>query len=379
MRTLIPVILFTLAIAVYAMATPSIIPTEPMTIAFTSRDLNKALEEAGSNKPQMEAALKAVKPEQRKAMEFLIINMPVSDLKTLTKDYLVENVEFAYKARKEMKWGKDIPEDLFINYVVPYANITERRDNWRKDFYNRFKDVVKDCKTMEEAVLKLNKDVFEILNVKYHATLRKKPNQSPYESIEAGYASCSGLSVLITDVCRALCIPSRLAGVLTWANKPENHIWSEVWTHEWRYIGAGEPNDLDVAWFSEISTKIDPNNPEYGVYALSFQRTNLCYPPAWRYARSQVFAENITPFYTSRRNVKLSLAKEGGKACKAKVTLKLDGKIVAEKVVDGSGSFIIPGGKSYDAEITETKGSKTVTKKIEVPDQDDQMILLSLS
>lgn len=343
-----------------------------------TRDLAKALEEAGHNRAQLESALKAVNPKHRKAMEFLIVNMPKDDLVSLKKDYLVDNVEYAYKARKTMPWGKDVPEDLFLNDVLPYSNLTERRDNWRKDFYDRFSVMVKDCKTMEDAVLKLNIEVFKTFNVQYHATKCRKPNQSPYESIEIGYASCSSLSILITDACRAVGIPSRVVGVLCWDGKPENHCWSEVWTHEWRYIGAGEPNNLDTAWFTERVSKIDPTKPEYAVFAISFKRTGTCFPPAWRYSVRDVYAENVTDFYIHRRSVKVGLVNGEGKSFKAKVALKLGGETIVQDIVDGSRNFIIAGGQTYDAEITDPETSQTVTKKVTVPNKDNETVYLSL-
>ena len=43
-----------------------------------------------------------------------------------------------------------------------------------------------------------------MINVRYHARKRPKPDQSPYESIDAGFASCTGLSVLLIDACRSV-------------------------------------------------------------------------------------------------------------------------------------------------------------------------------
>jgi len=44
----------------------------------------------------------------------------------------------AYDVWENNQWGKKIPEDIFLNFLLPYASLNERRDNWRKDFKNRF-------------------------------------------------------------------------------------------------------------------------------------------------------------------------------------------------------------------------------------------------
>ena len=77
--------------------------------------------------------------------------------------------------------------------------LSERRDDWRADFLKRFLPLVKDCKSAGDAAQVLNRGVFKAVNVSYHATKRRKPDQSPYESMQIGYASCSGLSILLVD------------------------------------------------------------------------------------------------------------------------------------------------------------------------------------
>ena len=47
--------------------------------------------------------------------------------------------------------------------------------------------------------------VFKKLGVSYHATKRPRPDQSPFESIACGgHASCTGLSTMLVDACRAV-------------------------------------------------------------------------------------------------------------------------------------------------------------------------------
>src|SRR5260370_38763893 len=99
--------------------------------------------------------------------------------------------------------------------------------------------IVKDCQTPSEAAQKLNATIYTKLKVKY-ATDRKQPHQSPKESIEQGKASCTGLSILLSDACRSVAIPARLAGTPLWANKSGNHPWVEIWDGRWHFTGACE-------------------------------------------------------------------------------------------------------------------------------------------
>ena len=150
-------------------------------------EVARALESAGDNRAELVKVLRGAPTEQRNGMAFLVANMPERDLRTLRADFLTENVALAYRARNEMPWGKAVPEDLFLNDVLPYANVDERRDDWRKEFFDLCLPLVKDCKTPSEAAQKLNTELFPKLKLKY-STERKAPNQSPHESIEQGKA-----------------------------------------------------------------------------------------------------------------------------------------------------------------------------------------------
>ena len=46
-----------------------------------------------------------------------------------------------------------IPEEIFLDAVLPYANATEPRDPWRADFHARFAPLVKPlcCSTSESS------------------------------------------------------------------------------------------------------------------------------------------------------------------------------------------------------------------------------------
>src|SRR5688572_1841377 len=165
-------------------------------------EVEQALANAGDNRSELEKTLDTVPLDRRKGVAFLIANMPDADLKTLNADFLLSNVELAYKARTDLPWGKDIPEEIFLNDVLPYANVDEKRDAWRKEFFDLCLPIVKQCKTPSEAAIKLNSEIFKHLKVGY-STKRKAPNQSPKESIESGKASCTGLSIVLSDACRS--------------------------------------------------------------------------------------------------------------------------------------------------------------------------------
>ena len=243
-------------------------------------------------------ALRAAPAPQRRGLEFILENMPRRDREGLSTEFLLENVALAYEALDQAPWGKTIPEDIFLNEILPYAALSERRDDWRKTLREKCLPLVKDSKTPSEAAHRLNQTLFDLVKVRY-STQRKKPDQSPLESMELGLASCSGLAILLVDACRSVGIPARLAGTPNWIDHAGNHTWVEIWDQGWRFAGAAEPSPegLDHAWFVPMAAQALKDVPEHAIYAASFKKTGLAFPLNWVKGENPVSAVNVTDRY----------------------------------------------------------------------------------
>lgn len=268
--------------------------------------IDRTIATAGDNAKELKKALKEVPRNEREGMAFLISYMPERDAKTLSAAFLLENVQYAYKARAEFPWAKEVPDSVFLNDVVAYANLNENRESWRKDFYERFKKYVAPCKTMREAIDSVNKNVRDELLVDYN-TKREKPDQAPYESMRQHMASCSGLSILLTDAFRAVGIPSRVAGTPAWHDDRGNHNWNEVWIDgQWRFTEYYPSDDLDQSWFLTDAGKAIKEDVRKAIYAASFKPTDYYFPLVWDESIRYVHAENVTDRYTSLYRAQLS-------------------------------------------------------------------------
>ncbi len=268
--------------------------------------IDRTIATAGDNAKELKKALEEVSRNEREGMAFLISYMPERDAKSLSADFLLENVQYAYKARAEFPWAKEVPDSVFLNDVVAYANLNENRESWRKDFYERFKKYVAPCKTMREAIDSVNKNVRDELLVDYN-TKREKPDQAPYESMRQHMASCSGLSILLTDAFRAVGIPSRVAGTPAWHDDRGNHNWNEVWIDgQWRFTEYYPSDDLDQSWFLTDAGKAIKEDVRKAIYAASFKPTGCYFPLVWDENIRYVHAENVTDRYTSLYRAQLS-------------------------------------------------------------------------
>ena len=355
--------------------------------------LEKALPLAGQNRGELEAALAQVPAAQRPGMQFLIAHMPNRDLTSLSAKFLLENVRLAYVARQGSPWKDQLSDEIFFNNVLPYANINERRDNWRQDFYDRFHPLVEDAKTPSEAAAILNREIFRRLSVKY-STKRAKADQSPYESIKSGLASCTGLAVLLVDACRAVGVPARFVGTPLWSDKSGNHSWVEVWDAGWHFTGAAEPtgNALDRAWFTRRASAAQREHPLHAIYAVSFRRTPQRFPFVWDRRIDYISAVNVTDRYTQQRATLPADAvhvmfrvvdKPQGERQTAKVRV-LDGTKVAFAGVTNDERFdandhltaVLPQNASFLLEVT---SQDQVRRQVIRTQQAEQLVTVSLA
>lgn len=310
-------------------------------------EVKSMLEQAGDNREELEKALSKSPKSQSKAMRFLIAYMPESDAKTVKADFLLNNVKWAYKARETFRWARAVPEEVFLNDVLPYASLNERRDDWREDFYKRFSKHVKDAKNQQEALDAVNKLIREEVKVEYN-TKRKKPDQSPYESMELGVASCTGLSILLNDAFRAVGIPSRVVGTPAWTTKRGNHNWVEVWTtddkqwHFTEYYPDGK--GLDHGWLLGDAARGNPKSFIHSIYASSWKPTGQHFPLVWNMKNKQVPAVNVTERY-----IKLGGIKDGEDLCELRIHLMREGKRVQVPVVVTQGDLKLAEGDSPKA------------------------------
>jgi hypothetical protein len=256
--------------------------------------------------PTWQPLLQHPDAEYRDCAIFLLRHLPAQDRQTLRPEFLLENIQLALQARHAQPWATTVPWAIFLNDVLPYACLDETREPWRKDFVQRFGTMVKNANSLEAAAKLINQNIEKTLGVKYN-TRRRAPNQSPFESMQQGMASCSGLSILLCDALRSVGIPARIAGVPTWATINGNHNWVEVWLgsddatqpesgwHFTEYNPDGQ--GWDHAWFMDRVANANPAQPATWIYASSWQPAAYAFPLVWDLKAKTVYGVNRTAAY----------------------------------------------------------------------------------
>ena len=252
----------------------------------------------------LESLMQECDPNHCRDMAYLLVNMPEGDRDTMSLELLKENVDYAVRVREQYAWAKALPEDVYLNDVLPYFVVDEVRDAWRKELYELFSPAVDTCATMYDALCAVNANIPRLTGVDYN-TLREKTNQSPRESMRQGMASCTGLSILLVDAYRAVGIPARFVGTASWHDNRGNHSWTEVWLDgQWRVTEYYFPSQLDHLWFMPDASKAVAEDRTYAIYATRFGKADDWFPMVWcgedesiEELPRWISAENVTQHY----------------------------------------------------------------------------------
>lgn len=251
--------------------------------------------------------------DMRKCMMFLYAYMPLPDLTDYSGVYYRENVSYSLKARREMPWGKSVPDREFMHFVLPVRVNNENLDESRRIFYNELKNRVQQL-SMYDAVLEVNHWCHE--KVTYQPSDSR--TSSPLASVKTAYGRCGEESTLLVAALRAVGIPARQVYTPRWAHTDDNHAWVEAWVDgTWYFLGACEPEPvLNKAWFnSSASRGIMMHTKVFGRYD----------GPEQVLGRTPCYTEiNVTSHYAPVSDVRVRVVnKKGNPVAGARVQFKV--------------------------------------------------------
>lgn len=242
--------------------------------------IEAALKKAGNNRPQLEKALKYssdTKNELKlKAMEFLITNMDIhntsdyywedasgqkieyselkypdfeeaknafvklkeqnpgikpksfisKDIETIQADFLIKNLENAFKAWKETEL-KNISFTDFCEYILPYRIDVEPLQQWRSIYSEKFKWINKQISSKEfSQVLPYVKDDYEKWFTNTWGEQRKEPlpRLSALQLLQRKQGPCPDIADLGVFIMRSQGVPATVNVIPFWATSTGGHF-----------------------------------------------------------------------------------------------------------------------------------------------------------
>jgi hypothetical protein len=170
----------------------------------------------------------------------------VYDYASMTSALLIEDVEVAFKAREKFPWCKNLPEDVFFKYVLPYRSTQEPLVSWRPEMLSDLTPLVKGLHTSSEVAEKINicnRDRFHFDPLYYrHPEDRDIPT-----CLDAGAGRCEDMSNLSNYSLRALGVPTTSDFTPWWPKGDNNHAWNTVYDNgKWHSFMGCEPSENPV-------------------------------------------------------------------------------------------------------------------------------------
>jgi hypothetical protein len=233
-------------------------------------------------------------------------------------------IQLALQAKMEYPWTDALPKDIFMEYVLNYANLNEARTNWRPLLVDTLRFNESDLwlsgdANLTSAVTWVNQHLWSRLGRGPDHPIVFKSGQTPLifdpmSIIAFGYASCTGTSVLFANALRAVGIPARVVGTPAWyGNRTQgNHNWVEVYDidsnngAEWKFLEPSPANagldtlDKDPCerWFCQASRY--PSSRVYAARLLKHTGSEPAtyFPLAWEWGNQDVPGVDRTQYYT---------------------------------------------------------------------------------
>jgi Transglutaminase-like superfamily len=225
-------------------------------------------------------------------------------------------ITLALDAKVAYPWTDGLPKDVFMDYVLNYANLNEARTNWRP--------LLVDALKFNESDLWRNQgegaDVSSVttwVNTHLWARLGRggepiyfKSRQTPLifdpmSIVAFGYASCTGTSILFCNALRSVGIAARVAGTPAWyGNRTQgNHNWVEVWDNGKGSGGGGRWKFLEPS----------PALPTVDTLDADPCRRWFCDPS--RYPASRVYAAKLSKAKTAPAAATPASVVDGSEDC----------------------------------------------------------------
>ena len=186
------------------------------------------------------------------ACKYLYAFMPYSDIGNYPFEVFLDYAENGVQLWRENQQVADMPEDIFLNYVlfhrVNEEEIAPCRTFFRTEIGTRIQGM-----DFRKAALEVNYWCAE--EATYHCTDDR--TLSALSVYRRGNGRCGEESVFTVNALRSVGVPARQVYAPKWSHCDDNHAWVEIWCDgKWYFLGACEPEEiLNKGWFTNASSR----------------------------------------------------------------------------------------------------------------------------
>lgn len=258
------------------------------------------------------AALEASFDTLQKARGTLDFKKKVTtkDLNVITADFLINQINYAFRAWREKPWARWMSFSQFCEYVLPYRGSNEPLENWRDTFWQKYQGIqgkMTDSTDPIEAAKLINNDIMTWFGFDsryyYHPT-----DQGMAEMLANHKGRCEDMTNVTIYAMRANGLAVTSDYTPYWANAGNNHAWNAIITPDGKAIpfmgDEANPGQYSLAnKVAKVYRKMFGKQPE----TLTAQQHKQSKTPSWLSGESY---RDVTADYQEVCDVTVALKKE---------------------------------------------------------------------
>lgn len=235
----------------------------------------------------------------------------INDLETITAEFLITQINYAFRAWREKPWAQGFSFADFCRYILPYRGSNEPLEPWREIFWEKYQGIdtaMTNPADPIEAAQIINNDVMSWFGFDprfyYHPT-----DLGISEMLTIGKGRCEDMTNATIYAMRALGLAVTSDYTPHWANSGGNHAWNAIVLPDGRaipFMGAEcNPGKYTLAnKLAKVYRKMFDNQKDN----LIFQHRKQEKVPGWLAGKSYLdvtadYVEVCTPAITFEQEI----------------------------------------------------------------------------
>lgn len=218
----------------------------------------------------------------------------IYDSRVLSAAYLINNIDFAFRAWKQAPWGKQVSFEDFCEYILPYRIRKERAEYWRPWFYIQYGKMAASTSKPGDA-----RSVFDNMNwnlntaTSFNLLINKYYpfNQSIGDVVKGKIGSCEMSSFFAASAMRAIGLPVGYDYIMHWGSSNNRHCLPHLVDHfSTVHLITNENVQQDTWHLVDFSSEFNTNRHRFTADELPkglYLQNVRTIPKVYRYTFSQ--------------------------------------------------------------------------------------------
>lgn len=178
----------------------------------------------------------------------------VKDIDVITPEFLIKNIDEAFKAWKNNPWSHSYNFKTFCEYILPYRSLTEPLEDWRSEYLELVAQARSNVKNVNEPVDVATQTILELKNFRF---LNSRPDPiaylSPKQLLFRREGACNDLANLSLLACRSMGLAVTFDFTPEYGASSKRHFWDTVIDENGKHIPFngncfGNPQGLPYAY-----------------------------------------------------------------------------------------------------------------------------------